>query len=302
MSGNKALAVLLLLVIPGGFAGVWKLQHGIDKRLAPLQREEDVVLVRSGKLMKLMSLEYAPLVADIYWTRAVQYYGNKKLNEDQNLKSLWFLLDLATTLDPQLIPAYRFGSTFLAEPAPRGAGQPELAVKLLQRGVAANPDDWRLYMDLGYVYYFELKDYKKSSEAFLEGSENPKAMFWMKVMAARIAEMGESFDTSAFLWKQVYDTAQDPQVKENARVHLQLLRVQQDLKQVDKLADEYEKNTGHRPENMRDLARAGLLRGEPADPLGYPYVFLKDGKADINPGSPLFKQRSAYDMPLPKSG
>jgi len=302
MNGNKAIAALLLLVIPAGFTGIWDLQHRIDKQLAPLQQEEDVVLLRSGKLLKLMSLEYAPLVADIYWTRAVQYYGNKRLNEDRNLKSLWFLLDVATTLDPNLIPAYRFGSTFLAEPVPRGAGQPELAVKLLERGIAANPDEWRLYMDLGYVYYFELRDYRKSSEAFRKGSENPKAMFWMKVMAARIAEMGNSFETSAFLWKQVYETTQDPQVKENARVHLQLLRVQQDLQQLDKLAEEYRNRTGHAPQRVQDLAQAGLLRGEPADPLGYAYVFSRDGKADLNRGSPLFKQRSVYDIPLPKVG
>ena len=298
MSGNKAIAALLLLVLPGGFTGLWKLQHGIDKERAGMQQEEDVVLLRSGKLVKLMSLDYAPLVAAIYWTRAVQYYGNKKLNQDVNLKSLWPLLDVATTLDPNMIPAYRFGSTFLAEPPPRGAGQPLLAVKLLERGIAANPDQWRLYMDLGYVYYFELRDYKKSSEAFLKGSENPNAMFWMKVMAARIAEAGNSWDTSAFLWKQVYETSTDEQVKENARVHILLLRVDKDLDELSKLIAEYEKKEGRPPANLREVALAGLLRGEPVDPLGYRYV-LKNGKPDLNPASPLYKQRSAYDTPLP---
>ena len=298
MSGNKAIAALLLLVLPGGFTGLWKLQHRIDKERAGMQQEEDVVLLRSGKLVKLMSLDYAPLVAAIYWTRAVQYYGNKKLNQDVNLKSLWPLLDVATTLDPNMIPAYRFGSTFLAEPPPRGAGQPLLAVKLLERGIAANPDQWRLYMDLGYVYYFELRDYKKSSEAFLKGSENPNAMFWMKVMAARIAEAGNSWDTSAFLWKQVYETSTDEQVKENARVHILLLRVDKDLDELSKLIAEYEKKEGRPPANLREVALAGLLRGEPVDPLGYRYV-LKNGKPDLNPASPLYKQRSVYDTPLP---
>ena len=298
MSGNKAIAALLLLVLPGGFTGLWKLQHRIDKERAGMQQEEDVVLLRSGKLVKLMSLDYAPLVAAIYWTRAVQYYGNKKLNQDVNLKSLWPLLDVATTLDPNMIPAYRFGSTFLAEPPPRGAGQPLLAVKLLERGIAANPDQWRLYMDLGYVYYFELRDYKKSSEAFLKGSENPNAMFWMKVMAARIAEAGNSWDTSAFLWKQVYETSTDEQVKENARVHILLLRVDKDLDELSKLIAEYEKKEGRPPANLREVGLAGLLRGDPVDPLGYRYV-LNNGKPDLNPASPLYKQRSAYDTPLP---
>jgi len=31
-----------------------------------VKRERDDVLLRSGKLMKVMSLEYAPLLADIY--------------------------------------------------------------------------------------------------------------------------------------------------------------------------------------------------------------------------------------------
>src|SRR5262249_29820623 len=155
---------------------------------------------------KALSLEYAPLMAAFYWTGAVQYYGNRSLEHGTNFQSLWPLLNVATTLDPSLMPAYRFGSTFLAEPAPRGAGEPWRAIELLERGIEANPDAWRLYQDMGYVYYFQLKDYKKASDAFLKGSEIPGAMIWMKIMAARIAERGENNDTSAFLWKQIYDT------------------------------------------------------------------------------------------------
>jgi len=95
--------------------------------------------VRSPKLMKLVTLEYATLAADIYWTRAVQYYGSKHLGQDTDLESLWPLLDVATTLDPNLLPAYRLVATFLSQPEPRGAGRPDLAVQLLERGLNANP-------------------------------------------------------------------------------------------------------------------------------------------------------------------
>lgn len=299
MNGNRILAVFLLIIMPGGFAGLWKLQHGIDTQQAALHQEEDEVLLRSGKMMKIMSLEYAPLMAAIYWTRAVQYYGNKSLNEDSDFRSLWPLLDVATTLDPNLIPAYRFGSTFLAEPAPRGAGEPQRAVELLKRGIQANPDQWRLYSDLGYVYYFGLHDYTKSSEAFLKGSEIPQAGPWMKIMAARIAEKGDSRETSVFLWKQIYDSTTDEKVKENAKIHLLLLQVDAATEKLDELAGEYAKKTGHPPAKMQDLADAGILRGVPLDPLGYPYVFLKNGKADLSPRSPLYKQRPIYQRPLP---
>ena len=62
-------------------------------------------------------------MADLYWTRVVQYYGDKRARHDANFELLWPLLDITTMLDPQLIVAYRFGSTFLSEPAPRGAGK-----------------------------------------------------------------------------------------------------------------------------------------------------------------------------------
>lgn len=291
MKPRNPIAWLLLLVLPLGFAGVWRLQHGIDAQRTSLTEERDPVLLRSGKLVKAMSLEYAPLLADIYWTRVVQFYGNKRIRGEANLELLWPLLDITTTLDTNLVVAYRFGTIFLSQAAPAGAGRPDLAVQLIQRGIQANPDYWRLYEDLGFVYYFDLKDYRKASEAFLEGSKRPGALVWMKAMAARIAAEGESLQTSMFLWKDIYDSTPDPTVKKNALLQLQLLQVKLDCKQVDALADEYAKRYGKRPARMSELVQAGLVPGLPGDPLGYPYVFGKDGKAELNLESPLLEMQ-----------
>jgi tetratricopeptide (TPR) repeat protein len=298
MKTQKSIAWLLLMILPMGFLVLWQLQQRIDVRHAELHQEQDELALSSGKLVKAMSLEYAPLMADIYWTRAVQYYGDKKAHADSNFELLWPLLDITTTLDPQLLVAYRFGSTFLSEPAGHGAGRPDLGVELVKRGIQANPDSWRLYYDLGFIYYFNLKDYPKASAAFLEGSKNPHALVWMKVLAAKVAEQGESRETSAFLWNDLYNSATDPQVKKNALTHLQLLRAQTDCEHIDAIADEYEKRMGRPPATLRDLIRAGLLGGTPVDPLGYVYVIGADGKAQLNPASPLFKEKRIYTKPL----
>jgi tetratricopeptide (TPR) repeat protein len=291
MKSQKSMAWALLLVLALGFAGIWRLQHSIDGQRASLNQERDDILLRSGKLMKVMSLEYAPLMADIYWTRVVQYYGNKHAQGKANLELLWPLLDITTTLDPNLLVAYRFGAVFLSQAAPAGAGRPDLAVELIQRGIKANPDYWRLYEDLGFVYYFDLKDYQKASEAFLEGSKKPNAQVWMKVMAARIAAEGESYATSVFLWKDIYESAWDPSVKQNALMQLKLLKAREDCRQLDALADEYEKRNGRRPTRMTELIQAGLLRGMPADPAGFAYVLGENGKAELNVDSPLLEQQ-----------
>jgi tetratricopeptide (TPR) repeat protein len=291
MKSQNPIAWVLWLVLPLGFAGIWQLQHGIDAQRASLSQERDDVLLRSGKLLKVMSLEYAPLLADIYWTRVVQYYGNKHVRGQANLELLWPLLDITTTLDPNLLISYRFGAMFLSQAAPAGAGRPDLAVQLIQRGIQANPDYWRLYEDLGFVYYFDLKDYQKASEAFLEGSKKPNAQLWMKVMAARVAAEGESLETSVFLWKDIYNSTPDPSVKKNALLHLQLIKVKEDCRQLNLLADEYAKRFGKRPARMSEMVQAGMLQGIPGDPLGFAYILGEDGKAELNLDSPLLEQQ-----------
>jgi len=118
---SRALLCAVLLL---GLAGVWQLQHAIDAQLAATHQEQDDLVLRSGAMLKAMSLEYAPLTADLYWTRVVQYYGNKHIRQDGNIDLLWPLLDVTTTLDPNLIVAYHFGGMFLSDSPPRGAGHP----------------------------------------------------------------------------------------------------------------------------------------------------------------------------------
>ena len=98
-----------------------------------------------------------------------------------------------------------------------------------------------------------------------------------------------------FLWKVIYDSTPDPAVKKNAMQHLQLLRVREDCKQIDALADEYAKRYGKRPTRMGELVQAGLIQGIPGDPLGFAYVFGEDGKAELNLNSPLLEQQLLFD-------
>lgn len=288
---RKSLALFWLLVVLG-FGIVLRLQRCIDAGRFALAQEQDELVLRSGPLLKAMSLEYAPLIADVYWTRVVQYYGDKQVNAQRNFDLLWPLLDLTTTLDPHLLIAYRFGSMFLAEPPRRGAGMPDKGIELLQRGIANNPEYWRLYEDLGLIYYFDLNDYTKAADAFLEGSKKPGAMIWMKTFAARILEQGNNRETSAMLWSEVYDSATSPEVKQNAKTHLQLLRADADCEELNKISAEYEKTNGHAPRRLRDLVAAGLLPAVPVDPTGKPYTLDSDGKAQLDPASSLSEERA----------
>jgi hypothetical protein len=297
MNGTKLSTGFLVAFLAVSFAGVWSLQHRIDITRDAMHLEDDDVVVRSGPMLKIMSLEYAPLIADLYWTRVVQYYGNKEEHGESKIQLLWPLLDVTTTLDPHLIVAYRFGSTFLSEPSPRGAGRPDLGVQLIERGIRENPEYWRLYEDLGFIYYFDLKDYQKAANAFLEGSRRPGAMIWMKTFAARISAEGENRELSTMLWNEVYNSTTNKEIRTNALTHLHLLRAEADCEQLHKIAAEYVKRTGMPPKSMRELVNAGLIPGLAADPEGYVYTFDANGKAQISPSSPLFRQQQRTTKP-----
>jgi hypothetical protein len=83
---------------------------------------------------------------------------------------------------------------------------------------------------------------------------------------------------------------------------LELLRAQEDCKQLAALVDEYAKRNGRRPARMMDLVQAGLLREPRTDPEGFSYVFGEDGKVELNLDSPLLEQQlliERYNKVLP---
>jgi hypothetical protein len=285
--------------VPLLFAAITFLQMRIDAQTRTAEAQEEELLLRSPSAVRKMSLGYEALLADIYWTRAVQYYGNRVGTPKAKFDLLWPLLDITTTLDPKLVVAYRFGAIFLSEPGIAGAGRTDLAIELVKRGIAANPDHWRLYSDLGFLYYWRMRDFPSSSAAYLEGSKNPKAPPWLKMMAARVAKKGGSLETSAMIWSELRDSSQDPSVRDRATKMLRGLKAQEDEMHLDELAEQYEKRFGHYPASTSELRDAGLVGGIPVDPDGYPYVFGADGKSRLSPQSPFVIPPDPRNPPAP---
>lgn len=241
----------------------------------------------SGRLLRDLSMGYNGLLADIYWTRAVQYYGRERLNERPQLDLLGPLLRITTTLDPHLLVAYRFGAIFLAEKPPAGAGDAEGALQLLRKGIVANPGYWRLWQDLGFIYYWDLRDYSSAARVFRAGSERPGAEVWMKTLAATVAAQGGEIRTSQVLWSQIYRTAENDSIRKSALEHLAALKALEEIQALDRLLESYQSKTGRPARSFEDLVEAGLLRGLPRDPSGTLFVVGPGGKARPGAGSAI---------------
>ncbi|HET9183528.1 MAG TPA: hypothetical protein VFP59_15440 [Candidatus Angelobacter sp.] len=271
------LTLVLMLLFAGSVLALAKI-NSLRGSQATLQ---DVLYMPSGKLIKRMSLGYSGLLADIYWTRAVQYFGSKHIAQSMHYDLLYPLLDITTDLDPQLIAAYDYGSIFLSEQPPQGAGQPDKAVALVEKGIRENPAYWRLYFTLGFIQYQNRHDYHAAQEAFEKGSEIPGALPWMKVMAARMAERGKDIGTATALWGAVYQMASDKEIKHTAQLHLASIQADIAIDELERRVQTYQQRTGSFPSAWADLERAGLLRGIPLDPGGVPYQLQPGGRVEV---------------------
>jgi len=268
-------------------AGAMATLHAIDQQ--PRNSvAQDALYVSSPKVLRRMSLGYTGLLADIYWTRAVQYFGIQHHNDSGDFRLLAPLLEVTTQLDPKLLPAYEFGANFLAPKPPSGAGLPGAALSLIKFGIEHNPDQWRLYYNLGFVYYTELKDYARAADAFKQGSSLPVTNQYMPILAARMAQHAGEFETARMLWFSTYQNTKEKRIQQNAVEHLLALQVDEDVTQLEQAVNKFREKTGHLPVSMGDLERAGLIRETPVDPKEHPYKLMPDGRIEVQDPAKLY--------------
>ncbi len=289
MSRHKSLLGLLALLAVLFALAVW-LQR-IREASFPLASVSDEELyLTSEQTARHMAVAHQALAADLYWIRAIQYYGGTKRrlgSEPQTAAPdasprqyglLYPLLDLTTALDPLFNIAYRFGAIFLAEPYPAGPGRPDLAIALLEKGLRVRPDRWDYMQDVGFVHYWWRHDYDAAAQWFRRASGVPGAPWWLRTLAATVLAEGGDRSSSRLMWQSIRQSTDNEWVRHEAERRLMQLDA---LGQIDALQQQVEDF----------IARNGRLptrwNTPPRDPSGTPYE-LENGRVRLSRASPLF--------------
>jgi tetratricopeptide (TPR) repeat protein len=287
--------VAVVVVAIGAVAAV-ALASWLDAHRPPPLETSDENLYLSGNTARRMSLGFNGLAADWYWMRSLQYVGRKVLAIPQNvqlddisqlnLKLLPSLLDTATTLDPQFYEPYEYAAVLL----PRI--DVNEAIRITNKGIAANPNSWRLYQHLGYIYW-QQHDYQTAREVYARGSRLPGAPAWMEAMSAKMAAEGGSRNVAREIYTRMYEQAVDEKVKEMARRHLLQLDFFDERDVLHQVFSAYRNSFKRCPSNWHEVApvlRAMKWRldsnGLPLDPSAVPYVLVKEKcEVELDPSS-----------------
>lgn len=266
----------------------------------PKGESGNLLYVRSPAVVARAALSFDRLAADLYWIRALQHYGGTRLMDeaDRRYDLLWPLLDLTTSLDPDFDIAFRYGAVFLAEEFPAGPGRPDLAIALLEKGLALQPGEWRFAQDIGFVQYWWLRDYVAAAATFQQASEIPGAPNWMAPLAAVTLAQGGSVEGSRRLWQEVLAGADVEWLQTQAVFRLRQLDSMDQMSALEQVSLAYEAQAGALPRSWEDLVQAGMLSGVPVDPDGYPYELNPFwGTASLAPGSTLNPLPSFETLP-----
>ena len=254
---------------------VWPTQHFIETHNVIDDEDPDILLFGSPRFVKKLALGYDGLLADFYWMRTIQYYGRFDEADRRKVRygNLYTLLDITTTLNPYHIDAYRHGSFFLAAEDPIGAGQPEEAMKLLDKGMLGNPEEWLFLYDKGFIYYWYLQNFEAAGETWLRAAKIPGAPEWLPGLAAASVSRGGELNLAIALWQERYLQTTRETERETAKNRLISFKVAQDMWGWQSLAEKYKEENGAYPVSLEILAAEHGLRYSLTDPFEMPYQY-----------------------------
>ena len=279
-------------------AAAIELQRVRDRSFPVRPVEDDSLYLASPKSARRMALAYRALAADLYWIRALQYFGGTRRMVDagrtitdpsrRQYAALFPLLHITISLDPRFNLAYRFGSIFLAEPAPRGPGRADLAIALLMEGLAERPDRWEYMQDIGFVHYWWRQDYKAAADWFRRASEVPGAPWWLRSLAATTLSEGGDRESSRVMWEAIRQSAEIEWLRGDAERHLAQLRALDEIDALQAIVNHVAAQQTQPVLDWQPVMRAAGLRGIPADPGGAPYEIDETGRVQLSRASRLW--------------
>lgn len=234
--------------------------------------------------LKLLSLEYHDLVADLLFSRTMSFHGGKlnrrePIDEDTN-RAIYRRLDTASALDPLFVDPYYFGQSVLAW----GAGMPREANHLLDRGRRSRTDDWVMPFFMGFNAFYFLGDNATAAEYLMEASRRPGASPALGLLAARLGAKGGDTVVSVAFLDQLAARTEDRATREGIQQRADALRGIAILEQA---IARYRDMFGATPSDLRALVERGVLPSLPSDPYSGAYYLRPDGRvwttSDLRP-------------------
>lgn len=224
----------------------------------PVVPEPDVV--------RVASLGFDSLLADFYWLRAVQVVGAARSNPARHAALLQRLAEVVVALDPWVDHPYRFAALWLSD-------DPETvqaANRILERGIAYHPTDWRNRFYLSFNHFFHLGDAEAAAIELERALGLPGAPVYFGRLVIRLRSEGGDLDAAATYLEQMFATASDDWHRIEYERALVEIETERRARRLDVARERYREQNGFDIQRVEDLAWGphAVLWELPGEPNG----------------------------------
>jgi len=215
---------------------------------------------------RLSSLGFAALVSDYHWLHAVQIVGGERGGTEKHAPLIGRLLDVVTALDPWVGHPYRFGALWLTD-SPESV---RFANRLLARGVAYHPRDWRNRHYLGFNHFYYLDDQVRAAEILAPAVSLPGAPAYLGPLVAKLRLGQAGLDATEIFVAQLARDTDDEYKRAEYLKELDEIAVERWARGLEAARAKYRRRTGHDISAVEDLVH-GPERVLAALPPAHPH-------------------------------
>ncbi len=226
-----------------------------------------IIYVPSGKALKFATFGYSSVFADLIYLWAIQYYSDYSIPD--RFKYLDHIFSIISDLDPRYRDPYEIGALIAAAEAQ----DIHLALKILDRGLEKNPNQWIFPFEAGSFAQMSAKDFSLARAYYKKAMDIKGSPDLIKRLYANAAFKTMDFKTSWETWLEVYNTAKEDWIKKIASNHLYQVKAAVDIRAIEQALAKFKEKYGHNPADLNQLVEIGSLPTLPKDMDGKDYLY-----------------------------
>lgn len=254
--------------------GAHRVNLALDERVEELRADGDVGPLPDGKVLRVLSLGFERLVADLFWLRTVYYVGS-----DSSAKVRYPAAERLANLVTDIDPSFRTVYVVMSNALDGLRGDPDAGIRLLQKGIK-HVDYWKLHFMLGFSYFMEKLDYVSAGEQMRLAAEKGGPPYLPLLSARLYAQGGEPETALAFIQARL-EATELPEARRALEKRYWDLWISRDLKAIDTAIAAYRRDREEDPRELSALVDAGFLPRAPLDPRGGAYR-IRAGRASTD--------------------
>jgi tetratricopeptide (TPR) repeat protein len=240
------------------------------KKIRASTPDAGLLYLPSGKYLKVAALGFDNLAADLLYLWSIQFYADKRIVSRYHY--LEHIYGIITDLDPAYIDAYVIGALIIG----LEGNDVETALRILNKGMAANPDKWILAANAGYFAWLDLQDYALASEYFHIASRAKDCSPPIRRLFGIMLEKAGDTRSSLAFWQEIHRTSDDKNTKRISLRFIRKLIIKLDIETLNGVINNYGEKTGRTPASWQALISSGYLAEVPLSPDGEPYILNRE--------------------------